>query len=119
MFSIHEEMTAFLMAVISGVIVRMFYQCITCFRKLIKHNHFAIEIEDFIFWIGSAVYVFVQIYHTTNGGVRWYFVLGIVIGALIATVFLRKWEKVMKKIYDFHAGKNIAKNAKKRYYNRY
>lgn len=118
MFSIQEEMIAFLTAVISGVIVRIFYHCISCFRKIVKHNHFAVEIEDFVFWIGSSIYLFVQIYHTTNGSVRWYFVLGIVIGVLISTLFLRKWTKVIKKIYDFHAGKNIAKKTKKSYYNK-
>lgn len=112
-------MLAFLTAIISGIVIRMFYRCITCFRKIVKHNHFAIELEDFMFWIGSAVYVFVQIYHTTNGSIRWYFALGIVIGVLLATVFLWKWKKVTKKIYDFHTGKNIAKKAKKRYYNKY
>ena len=114
--SIKQELIAFLTAISSGIIVRMSYHCITCFRRIIKHRHFAIEIEDFAFWVGSAIYLFVQIYHTSNGSIRWYFVLGIVIGVIFATVFLRKWKKMTKKIYDFHAGENIAKKTKKRYY---
>ena len=112
-------MIAFFSAIVSGIVVRMSYHCIMCFRKIIKHKHFVIEVEDLLFWIVSAIYMFVQIYHTTNGRVRWYIVLGIVIGARISTIFLRKWKKMTKKIYDFHAGKNIAKRDKKRYYNRY
>ena len=75
-----------------------------------------IELEDLLFWIGTAVYVFVQIYHTSSGVVRWHFILGVVLGTLVATVFLRKMKKMLKKIYDFHLGKNIAKKHKKRYY---
>lgn len=67
-----------------------------------------IEIEDLIFWIGTAIYLFVQIYHTSNGSIRWYFALGVVSGVLFATIFLRKMKKMLKKIYDFHLGKKIA-----------
>ncbi len=112
-------MIAFFSAIISGIVVRMSYHCIACFREIIKHKRFVIGIEDLLFWIASAIYMFVQIYHTTNGRVRWYVVLGIVIGALISTLFLRKWKKVTKKICDFPVGKDIAKKDKKRYYNRY
>ena len=116
---IKQELIAFITAISSGIVVRLCYYCINCFRDMIKHKLFVIEIEDMLFWCASAIYLFVQIYHTSSGSIRWYFVLGIVIGALIATLFLRKWKKMTKKIYDFHAGKNIAKKPKKRYYNRY
>lgn len=116
MLTIREELIAFLTAVSTGIIIRTFYHCLTCLRGIVKHRLIVIEIEDFIFWITSSIYVFVQIYYTSNGSIRWYFVLGIVLGAVISTFFLRKWKKTVKKIYDFHAGKKIAKNAKKRYY---
>ena len=32
-------------------------------------------------------------------GIRWHFVLGVVLGAVLMTVFLRQLEKVYKKIY--------------------
>ena len=94
-----EELMVFVMAVISGAIVRLAYRCIACFRNIIRHNLAAIGIEDLIFWIGSAIYIFVQIYHTSDGSIRWYFVLGVVLGAVLMTVFLRRLEKVYKKIY--------------------
>lgn len=113
---IREEIISFLIAIISGSIIRLCYQCISCFRGIVKHKLLLIEIEDILFWIGTAVYLFVQIYYTSNGSIRWYFVLGVVFGVLLSTAFLRKMKKVLKKIYDFHLGKNIAKNGKKRYY---
>lgn len=118
MMGIREEIIAFLTAVISGIIVRFIYQCIDCFRGIHRHKLSLIELEDIVFWIGTAIYLFVQIYHTSDGSIRWYFVLGIVLGVAFATIFLRKMKKVLKKIYDLHSGKSIAKNEKKRYYNR-
>lgn len=114
--TIREEVISFFTAVSTGIIIRICYHCLNCFRRIVKHRLLVIEIEDLIFWIAGAIYVFVQIYHTSSGSVRWYFALGVVIGTLISTIFLRKWEKKAKKIYDFHAGKNVAKKKKKRYY---
>ena len=108
-------MIAFLTAVSTGIVMRLCYHCLGCFRNIVKHHLAVIEVEDFIFWVAGAIYVFVQIYHTSDGSIRWYFVLGLVIGAVISTIFLRKWKKMTKKIYDFHASKNIAKKQKKRY----
>jgi len=116
---IREEIVMFLAAIVSGMVVRLVYQCIECIRKIYRHRLLYIEIEDFLYWVGTAIYLFVQIYHTSYGVVRWNFVLGIVIGAVISTFFIRKIKKVLKKISNFHSGKSIAKKQKKRYYNKY
>ena len=109
MRSIKEELLMFLIAIVSGMIVRLVYHCIECIRTLHKHKLLYIEIEDFLYWIGTAIYLFVQIYHTSYGVVSWYFVLGIVIGVAISTIFIRKMKKRLKKICDFHSERSIAK----------
>ena len=96
---IREEMIVFLVAVVSGAIVRLAYQCIRCFRRIVAHDLAAIGVEDMIFWLGSAVYMFVQIYHTSDGSIRWYFVLGVGLGVVLMWVFLSREEKLFKKIY--------------------
>ena len=94
-----EELMVFVMAVISGAIVRLAYRCIACFRNIIRHNLAAIGIEDLIFWIGSAIYIFVQIYHTSDGSIRWHFVLGVVLGAVLMTVFKTVGKSVQKNLH--------------------
>ena len=89
----------FLAAVVSGAIVRLVYQCIRCFRRIVSHTLAAIGAEDLIFWLGSAVYMFVQIYHTSDGSIRWYFILGVGLGVAFMWVFLDREEKLFKKIY--------------------
>ena len=94
---IKEEMVVFLVAVLSGAIVCLVYQCIRCFRRIVAHRLAAIGAEDIIFWLGSAVYMFVQIYHTSDGSIRWYFLLGVVLGVILMSVFLNGAGKLIKK----------------------
>lgn len=98
---IRAEVYIFLISVVTGMVVRLAYRCISSFRQIIKHSLVLIEIEDLIYWTGTAVYVFVQIYHTSSGTIRWYSTLGLVLGAVIMTSFLKKCEKIHKKIYIF------------------
>lgn len=101
MAGIKSEVYIFLMSIMTGMIVRLMYRCISCFRQIIKHSLVVIEIEDLIYWLGTAIYIFVQIYHTSSGMIRWYSTLGLVLGAVIMTCFLKKCEKMYKKIYIF------------------
>ena len=90
MMEVKEELIIFLLAVVSGGIVRLSYRFLHCVRQIVRHNLLAIEIEDFLFWIFSALFLFVQIYHTTSGSIRWHFVLGVVFGAVISSLALLK-----------------------------
>ena len=110
---IHEEMMVFLIAVVSGAIVRLVYQCIRCFRRIVVHDLAAVSVEDMIFWLGSAVYLFVQIYHTSDGSIRWYFILGVALGVVFMWVFLNEEEKLFKKIYG-HKEKDLRKGLDKK-----
>lgn len=117
MTGIRAEFAVFILAVLSGAIVRLVYRCISCFREIVKHSLAVMGIEDFFFWLGTALYLFVQIYHTSDGSIRWYFVLGVVAGALLASLFVRVAEKVHKKMYvrrKKNSGKTIEKYPKKR-----
>ena len=96
---IREEFIVFVLAVLSGAIIRLIYKCISCFREIVKHSLAVIGVEDFIFWTGAALYLFVQIYHTSDGSIRWYFILGVVLGAFLSAFFIRKAEKLHKKMY--------------------
>ncbi len=90
---IKGEMIIFLVSVVTGIMLRLVYQSIGVFRQIIEHSLFLIGIEDVIFWIGSALYVFVQIYYTSDGSIRWYFILGLVFGTLFCEALLRRRKK--------------------------
>ena len=99
MLQIRGELVIFLVSVVTGIMLRLVYRSISIFRQLVEHSLFIIGIEDIIFWLGAALYVFVQIYHTSDGSIRWYFIRGVALGAVLMSVFLRSAEKLYKKIY--------------------
>ncbi len=72
-------------------------------REVVHHAHWVIELEDLIYWIGTAIFLFVQIYYTSSGIVRWYFILGVGIGGIIMSVFLAITGKICRKIVRRHS----------------
>ena len=107
----------FLHACLTGITSASAYACLWAFRKILPHRMWAVNLEDGIFWAATSVYVFVQIYHTTSGKIRWYFVLGVVVGVLIMKKTALFVEKLLEKIYVLSAkkrGKTIDKFSQKR-----
>lgn len=100
---IGKELFIFLLAVLAGAIVRLAYRCISCLREVVHHAHWVIELEDLVYWIGTAIFLFVQIYYTSSGSVRWYFILGVGIGGIIMSVFLVVIGKMCRKIVRRHS----------------
>ena len=93
------EGLSFLEALLTGMTVCCAYACLCLLRRAVRHTPAAIAAEDLLFWPGAAVYVFVQIHHTTNGSIRWYFILGVVVGAVFTSFLFRWMKKIHKKIY--------------------
>lgn len=95
---IGKEMFIFLLAILAGAIVRLAYRCISCLRNVVRHTHWVIELEDLFYWGGTAIFLFVQIYYTSSGSVRWYFILGVGIGAITMSLILVGVRKLCRKI---------------------
>lgn len=68
-------------------------------RRLVAHRLWLINLEDACYWAGISVYTFVQIYHTSDGVLRWYIGLGIAFGsigmALLSAVFVRAYKRFL------------------------
>ena len=84
MYGIEVEGLSFLEAVLTGMTVCSVYTCLRALRRIIRHTPAAIAAEDLFFWLGTALYMFVQIHHTTSGSIRWYFILGVVLGSFFS-----------------------------------
>lgn len=96
---LEKELGIFVHAVISGMIVYGTYTMIRIIRRIIRHNLLAVSIEDFLFWLGTSFYLFIQIYYTTDGRVRWYFVLGVAGGMILLVFLLFLMKKMTKKMF--------------------
>lgn len=82
MLGIGDEISIFLQALLAGNIVLLVYTCIRVFRRLIKHDLFFVSLEDFFFWVWAGLYLFVKIYDTSDGSIRWFFTIGVVVGGV-------------------------------------
>ena len=96
MAGIEREVIVFAVAVRAGASIRLTYRCLTCFREIIKHSLILMGIEDLVFWFGAAIYLFIQIYQTNSGRIRWHFILGVVIGAVLMSLLVKKLKNFWK-----------------------
>ena len=105
MYGIEVEGLSFLEAVLTGMTVCSVYTCLRALRRIIRHTPAAIAAEDLFFWLGTALYMFVQIHHTTSGSIRWYFILGVVLGSFFVSRMSKIPGKLRKKLYAKIMGK--------------
>lgn len=92
------ECARFIRAILDGMLVASAYLSLHVLREIITHKLWVIHLEDAIYWCGVSGYLFVQIYYTNNGNLRWYDVLGLVFGVIISCWILRKIRKTSRKI---------------------
>lgn len=93
-----HEAEVFLRSVMAGTVVYGAYTLIRIFRRLIKHNLLSISIEDFLFWVGTSFYLFIQIYEASDGAVRWFLVIGIAAGMVFAAIVVSALGNIWKKV---------------------
>lgn len=109
MLDLERELAIFVHAVLMGIIILAFYCCFETLRHLFPHKAWMIHIEDISYWCIVSVYLFVQIYHTNNGKIRWFSALGLVLGVVFAWKMFSILKKIAKKIYIF-VGRKFRKN---------
>ena len=98
MLGIAKEAIIFLYAGLSGIVVLFSYQILRLFRRLIRHHIVVVNLEDLIYWLGVSVYLFRQMYMTTYGSIRWFFVLGVVCGIIAANFVISLAKKMYEKM---------------------
>ncbi len=93
MFGIEKEVLVFIQAILAGNLVCLVYCFLRVLRRIIKHNLFFVSVEDILFWICTGIYLFVQMYKTSDGMIRWYFVIGVLLGGVCTYCFVMKLVK--------------------------
>lgn len=78
-------------AILWGIELSVIYDGISVCRVVIRHSNFFMSIQDFLYWIFCAIFVFEHLYEIGNGYMRWYMVLGIGIGMLFYKLTVSKW----------------------------
>ena len=66
-----------------GIYITFVYDIIRTFRKILTHNLFWVSVEDLFFWVYCAAEVFLLMHHESDGNLRWFAVLGALMGMLL------------------------------------
>lgn len=70
-------------ALLMGIFITFVYDILRIFRRVIPHGSFLVSVEDIGFWIYCGVKVFLLMYHESDGTLRWFAVLGALVGMLL------------------------------------
>ena len=93
-----DENVFLLYSIAMGIFITFTYDIFRIFRRVFPHNSFFVSLEDLLFWIFSAVSVFLLMQRESNGTLRWFAILGALCGMLfykkIFSGFLVKWSSL-------------------------
>lgn len=70
-------------ALYMGIFLTFAYDLLRIFRRVAPHNGFFVSMEDLLFWIYCGEEVFLLMYHESDGTLRWFAVLGAMVGMFL------------------------------------
>lgn len=73
----------FVLCFIAGVVVALLFDMFRVSRRVVRTSTVATYIEDLLFWIISALFLFALSLKFNDGEIRWYMFLGLGFGAVV------------------------------------
>lgn len=103
--TVNEEAGFFIQAVFTGMVLFAVYDVLRVFRRVFIHGILLVSVEDVIYWIFCAIYMFGIVLRENSGGIRCFFVAGVMFGAVVYYYGLSRYvvgfiSKIVKKILD-------------------
>lgn len=80
---IRQETVVFLSAVMHGILLTCFYDILRALRRAFVHSLTVVSAEDFLFWLAAGFATFCLLFERTDGVLRGYVAVGILLGALL------------------------------------
>jgi len=84
-----QELTFFTHSALMGLIITFAYDWIRVLRRLFKHGTALMSVEDLFFWLICGIGVFYMLYKENDGTLRWFAVLGAMIGMFFYKMIVR------------------------------
>lgn len=78
-----EENMFLLYAFGSGILITAVYDILRIGRRVLPHKGLLVSLEDLVFWIFCALYIFGLMHRESNGSLRWFAVMGALAGMLL------------------------------------
>ena len=77
------EAVLFLLSVVMGAALFLFYKILTALRKVISHPSWAVDAEDLFYWTAAGIFMFSVIYRFNQGTLRCFLFAGSILGAVL------------------------------------
>ena len=97
-YTYYTDLNSMLQALAAGIIMGVYYDIFRFARRLFHFSNFSVIIQDIIFWLSSAIYIFFVCVKLNNGYIRIYFVVFALIGW---GVYFFTLGKIIFIIFDF------------------
>ena len=95
------ELDFFLYAALTGIILSAVYDVFRILRRVYAHGTFWVAVEDFIYWLGSALFISYILLKENNGTIRWFFVLAIPLGMLVYNLTISRYlVGILSKLFN-------------------
>ena len=88
------QVVIFALCCISGVVVALLFDMFRISHRVFRTSTLAIYVEDLLFWIVAAIFMFMLSLKYNDGEIRWYMFVGLVFGA---AVYLGTLSKIVVK----------------------
>ena len=88
---IGNQAYVFLIYVLSGVLIGIFFDIFRVFRRSFRTPDFITYLQDILFWLATGIFLLYVIFKFSNGEIRSYIFLGLGLGALLYILIFSKY----------------------------
>ena len=85
------QLYSFLIYLVSGIIIGLFFDIFRILRKSFHTPDFITYIEDILFWLFTGVFLIFVLFKFSNGQIRIYNVVGLLVGVIIYIISISKF----------------------------
>lgn len=101
---ISGEALRFLLFMLAGILLILAFDLFRILRRLIPHRTGVVAVEDMLYCIGSAIFIFIMLCRENDGAIRGFCMLGMSVGMLLCNYAISPWlvkgiVKVFKKLF--------------------
>ena len=110
--SVYWEWELFLLSMKIGLQIALIYEAVVIFRIFVKHRKWMIMIEDLCYWIYATAVLFKLQYRYSNGVLRGFSILGVLLGMVLYYIVVGK--SINKLVKDGRRKYGAKKNSGKK-----
>ena len=88
---VNSQAVLFLIFSLNGIIIGLIFDFFRILRKSFKTSNFVTYIEDILFWIFTGISIIYFMYNFSNGSIRLYIFLGLILGFFLYILTVSKY----------------------------